>query len=346
MSNIFDFLKLINGLSEKTKSLSVLSSPLQIQMNELAKSSNINIQPDALSALMPISKLLANSSFQNSLISANKINESLNASMMTFSKALQNHDFQKISQSIKIPDSTLSAISNLVKQQEYLNGNLFKSLGVINSTSIAKTELSKIKNLNTAFSSLSSEIAKIASLNHDWNIIENFEDLTNEAIILSDQLTTDSTSLSPENFSIEFKSFLKLVEEFYLKYKDAGVLVLFIIDVILRFASLHQYYDFIKDKPEPATKLEVIELQKANTTILKSIEEVKGEISKNDKISFTSKKCKIKLKPNIKSLVINELPKDFEIIIVKKQPNWTLINFSDPKDGLPQTGWINIEDIK
>lgn len=346
MSNIFDFLKSMNELSEKTKSLSVLSSPIHIQMNELAKISNLNIQPNALAALMPISKLLTNTTFQNSLINANKINESLNIAMMPITKVFQNYDFQKISQSFTIPDSTISAISKLAKQQEHINKNLFSSLGVINSISIANKEVNKIKNLNTAFTSLSSEIAKIASLKQDWSIIEDFEDLTNDAIILSDQLTNDSSDSSLENFSIDFKSYLELVDEFYLKYKDAGIIMLFIIDVILRFASLHQYYDFIKDKPEPATQLEVKELQKTNTTILKSLEEVKGEISKKDKISFTNKKCQIKLKPNIKSLVINELSQGFEIIILKRQPTWTLINFSDPKDGLPQTGWINTKDIK
>ncbi|MFP3597864.1 hypothetical protein [Chryseobacterium sp. SIMBA_029] len=346
MSNIFDFLKSINDLSERAKSLNALSSSLHIQMSEMTKLSNINIQPNVLAALMPISKLITNNSFQNSLINVNKISDSINIATISITQVFHNFDFQKTNQSFTISDSTLSALSKLAKQQEDINKNLFGSLSSINSISIAASEINKIKNLNIAFTSLSSEIAKIASLNQNWNIIEDFEDLTTDAIFLSDQLVGEHNEVNIESFSIRFNFFLKSVEEFYQKNKEAGIIMLFVIDVILRFAGLHQYYDFIKDKPESATKIETTELKNTQTVIISTLEEVKKQISKKNKVSYTNKKCYIKLKPNSRAIVINELPKKYEIIILKTQPTWVLINFFDPNDGLPQTGWINAEDIK
>ena len=346
MSNIFNFMKSINELSEKTKSLNILSSPLHIQMMEMAKLSDITIQSNSLAALMPISKIITNSNFQNSLINTNKINDNLNFAMMPIAKAIQNSNFQKISNSFAVPNSTLSAISQLASQQEKINRNLFSSLSAISSISLALNEVHKIKNLNTAFTSLSTELAKLASANQNRDIIEDFENLTTEAIIFSDQLTEEYDPANSNNISVEFKSFLNSVEEFYKKNKEAGIILLCVIDILLRFAGLHQYYDFIKEKPEPAIKVEVNEIKNSQTTILKSLNEVKNQLSSKDKISYTNKNCQIKLKPNSRAVVINDLPINYEIVIVKTQPTWLLINYNDPKDGLPQTGWINKNDIK
>ena len=154
MSNIFDFMKSLNDLSEKTKSLNILTSPLHTQMIEMAKFSKINFQPTSLAALMPISKIISDSSFQNSLINANKINNSLHFAMMPMAELIQNNSLQKIGQTIAIPNSTLSAFSQLANHQEKINESLLSSLSSITSITIALNEVSKIKNLNTAFTSL------------------------------------------------------------------------------------------------------------------------------------------------------------------------------------------------
>lgn len=346
MSNIFDFMKSLNDLSEKTKSLNILRSPLHNQMIEMAKFSNINLQPNSLAALMSISKIISDSSFQNSLINANQINNSLNFGIMPMAKLIQNSRIQKIGQTIAIPNSTLSAFSQLAAQQEKINESLFASLSSINSISLALSEVNKIKNLNIAFTSLSAEIAKLASINQTWDIIEDFEDLTTEAVTLSNQLIEEYNPTITEENSNEFKLFLNSVEEFYKKHKDAGIILLFVIDVILRFAGLHQYYDFIKDKPEPATKIEFKEIKNSQATILRNLDEIKNQLNEKNKISYTNKNCQIKLKPNSRSSVINNLPENYEIVVVKIQPTWFLINYFDPNDGLPQTGWINKKDIK
>ena len=51
-------------------------------------------------------------------------------------------------------------------------------------------------------------------------------------------------------------------------------------------------------------------------------------------------KSEILLKPNKKSIKINNLPKNYLIEVLKKQPKWILIKYIDPKDGTPQMGWI------
>ena len=317
MSDMFEFMRSINELTEKIKSLNVSASPLQI------------------------SKVINDSSFQNSLINATKINDSIISSILLLPNVMQ-----KNNQSFALPKSTIDSISQLIFQQEKINRSLFVSLSAINSISISLNEVNKIKNLNIAFTSLSTELAKLASTRQNWKIIEDFEDLTSEAITLSEQSTNDYDSTTVNNFSDEFKSFLGSVEEFYLKYKEAGIILLFIIDVILRFAGLHQYYDFIKDKSKSATKSEINEVKNSQITILKNLEDVRQQISKKDKLSYTNKNCQIRLKPNSRSTIINNLTENYEIIVVKIQPTWLLINYTDPKDGLPQTGWINKNDIK
>ncbi len=345
MNIISDYIKSINQLAEKAKSLNALDSPMSLHMAELAKLSNITFRSDSLTALMPLSKIIIDSSFQKSLINSIKIQDGLNFAISPISKTLQNYDFKKINQSFALPNSTIDAILQLASQQENINKNLLSSLSGINSTSIAFNEVNKIKNLNIAFTSLSTELTKIASISQNWNLVKDFEELTTEAVILSNQLT-DEYSSSIKISIAEFKSLLNSVQEFYLKNKDAGIILLFLIDVILRFAGLHQYYDFIKEKPEPATRIEVNEIKDSQTVILESLKEIKQQIIEKNKISYTNKGCQIKLKPNSRSAVINHLPFNYEVVIVKIQPTWLLINYYDPKDGLPQTGWINRNDIK
>lgn len=343
MKEISEFLKSINQLSEKTNSLNILTSPLHKQFTELAKYSNLQAQNNTLFAFMSISKILVDNNFQNSLLNSAKLSSSL-AAMSSFTNLIQNNNLTKITETLTLPSTTLSAISKLSIQQESINKNLIASLTGISSLSNRIDEINKIKNLNLAFTSLSTELSKIASINQNWNIIEDFEELTSAAVHISDQIILDSNSDSDS--TIEFKLFLKSVEQFYIKYKDAGIILLFVIDVILRFAGLHQYYDFIKDKSEVAAVSDINEIKKSQSNILQSLEDVRQQINKAEKLSITNKISSIRLKPNIRSKVINELPKEYEILIVKHQPTWLLINYTDPNDGLPQTGWINKKDVK
>jgi len=42
----------------------------------------------------------------------------------------------------------------------------------------------------------------------------------------------------------------------------------------------------------------------------------------------------------MKSLVIEKLPADFEVIILQINHKWVYVSYLNPKDNLPETGWI------
>ena len=87
-------------------------------------------------------------------------------------------------------------------------------------------------------------------------------------------------------------------------------------------------------KPEYATKLEV------ETVIKEQFSLFERKLRENNEYRTTNRKCKVMIKPTIKSMIIETLPNDFEIVVLRVHHKWIYASYSSPKDNLPQTGWI------
>ena len=130
----------------------------------------------------------------------------------------------------------------------------------------------------------------------------------------------------------------------YSPYPPNGELL--IIDIILRFAGLHQYYDFLKQKPELPTKQEINQITIKQDSIVQFISAVNEQLKNAKEYRITNRECEIKLKPKTKTLSVSKLPVGFELIVLQVNHKWVLVSFFDPKDNLPQTGWIMKKHLK
>lgn len=229
-----------------------------------------------------------------------------------------------------IPQTTLDAITSINRQHEQLFGGL---RAITEALKIQSPAIAQINNLNFALSGISGQIASIAAQQRNWTIIDDFEEVTEQAIEFSESLTEEITEEQKRQFQI----LLTLVTTFVKKY---GVQGLLIIDIILRFAGFHQYYDFLQQKPELPTKLEVNQIAIKQDSIIQFIGAVNEQLKIAKEYRTTNRECDVKLKPKTKTLTVSKLPKDFELVILQVNHKWVLVSYFDPKDNLPQTGWI------
>lgn len=229
-----------------------------------------------------------------------------------------------------IPQTTLDAISSINRQHEQLFGGI---RAMTEALKIQSPAIAQINNLNFALSGISGQIAAIAAQQRNWSIIDDFEEVTEQAIEFSESLTEEVTEEQKRQFQI----LLTLVSTFVKKY---GVQGLLIIDIILRFAGLHQYYDFLQQKSELATKQEVNQIAIKQDSIIQFIGAVNEQLKIAKEYRITNRECEVKLKPKTKTLIVSKLPKDFELVVLQVNHKWVLVSYFDPKDNLPQTGWI------
>ena len=227
-----------------------------------------------------------------------------------------------------IPTHTINAMDMILKQQH----SLFAKTNAITATMNSAIGLTQLSSLQAALNSASSNIARIAASTNNWELIDNFEAVSEQAVELSDRLSEDF-QLSEETTRY-FNNLVDLVVAFIKKNRRAGVYSFLFIDMVIRVASLHQYYDFLKSKPEIASKEDV---KKLEVKLLRSIED---KLKDHKEYRITTSISKVYLKPRTKSIVIGTLHKNIEVIILQTRHKWIYVSFTDPKDNYSQTGWM------
>ena len=342
--DINELLNSITKINEKVN-FSLTNSSINSQLQELTKKSDFGINSQILGSMMPISQIIKSNQFNNFLESQKKISKSLTA-LNSFSTIWKQNSVPKI------PDSTIAALQGIVGLQNYAYLDALKTVG--NLPSITKLinpslEIQKISNLNVAFNSITSQLTEFALTKHNWEIIDDYESFVNEAVVFSENVSESSEI----EFSVHFANLFDKFKIYYEKNKETGVFIYKILGIMMLLASMHQYYDFLKAKPELATKENIAELkqdisqlkdsQKITFQYVKEFVDKKGDVRDEFKLI---RKSKISLKPNKKSRVINELPRNYTIEILKQQPTWILIKYIDPHDGILQVGWIRKENIR
>lgn len=232
-----------------------------------------------------------------------------------------------------IPQTTVDAITSINRQHEQLLGGI---RAMTEALKIHTPAITQINSLHYALSGISGQIAAIATRQKNWAIIDDFEQITEQSLDLSEALADEITDEQQR----QFQTILALVVSFFKKHKTLGVSALLIIDIILRFAGIHQYYGFLKEKPEPPTKTEVNQISIKKDSVLHFIRLVNKHLRQANEYRITNRTCEVKLKPKLKTLTLAKLPKDFEVIIIQIHHKWVYVSYFDPKDNLPQTGWI------
>lgn len=229
-----------------------------------------------------------------------------------------------------IPQTTLDAITSINRQHEQLFGNL-KS--ITQTLAIHQLPSSQINSWQFAISGISGQLAAIAASSKKWDLIDDFEAITEEAVSLNERIF-DENGITTEGLN-DLKEFFQRIEIKVDKIDaDANSLfwkLLTLLGFVLAFLS--EARNWIP-KPEYATKQEIETIIKEQFTIYEK------KLREDKEFRITNRICKVMSKPALKSLVIEKLPQDFEVTVLQVNHKWIYVSYFGPKDNLPQTGWI------
>jgi hypothetical protein len=229
-----------------------------------------------------------------------------------------------------IPQTTLDAISSINRQHEQLFGNLRSITEAINKN---QAVFNQINSWQFAISGISGQLAAIAASQKKWDLIDDFEEITEEAVSLNERIF-DENGVTKEGLN-ELKAFFQRIEIKVDKIDaDANALfwkLLALLSFII--AVMGEARNWLP-KPEYATKQEV------ETVIKEQFGIYEKKLKEDKEFRITSRVCKVMSKPRLKSLVIERLPIYFEVTVLQVNHKWVYVTYFSPVDNLPQTGWI------
>jgi hypothetical protein len=226
-----------------------------------------------------------------------------------------------------LPDSYTTTIASIARQHSQFFENSYKVWPMLSSP-IA----SQLANMQTALNGISGTIAKLTAQHQQWDLMRDFESASAQAIELSDVLVEES-ALSEEN-ETAFRTLVDFIVSFIKRNRKVGLHALRFVEVVIMIAALHQYYYFLKDKHNGATKQDIKSME------TRLLGEVSKRLSQEKELRMTNRLCRIYLKPRTKSMILLYLPKGVTVSILQVSHKWAFISFNDPRDNYAQTGWV------
>lgn len=229
-----------------------------------------------------------------------------------------------------IPKKTLDTISSISNQQE----KLFKDLKTVADTfNKNQTIFSQISNWQFAINSFSGQLAELAASQLKWNIIDDFEEITEEAVSLNERIF-DENGLTKNGLN-ELKDFFQRIEIKIDKIDgDANAIFWKLLAVLSFILTIIGEARNWSPKPEYATKQEVEAIIKEQFALYKM------RLNEHKEFRLTNRKCNVIAKPRLRSLIIDKLPVNFEVNILQTKHKWVYVSYLNPIDDLPHTGWI------
>lgn len=236
--------------------------------------------------------------------------------------------------------------STLLSSLDSINHNYFKafqSLGSIaNVASYHLHPAAQLSSVRFALNGLTKQMATIAAAQRQWSL---FDDLN----IFSKHVSEFVETLESErSWTDGVKEKWLLVVEYskkvYDKNKKVGRKAILILSILTIPTDVHQYVDFLRPKPELVTKENLQSFRQETIEDVRTI--VADEISKyfsnvlNEEKRVTMRPCKIRLKPSSGSYVVATVSEGFDVVVIQNNHEWSYVSYFDPKDNLPQSGWI------
>ncbi len=270
------------------------------------------------------------------LINANKMAMSITNSLWGMRETA---GMMSISQSIQkqlnfiIPPKTISVMDSIVNQHKQVWSMANSITNIVNSGNA----FAQMSSLQFALQNITGKITGIATFQQRWDLIDDFQEISNQALAISGNIE-DDLALTEED-SKSFQELLTFVYSVIKKHRKVGVYSIIFIDMVLRIASFHQYYDFLKSKPESATKTDLVKFEEI---LFKALEE---KLKSEKEYRITKRICKVHLKPKSKSVVLARLKSDSEVIVLQVTAKWVYISYTDD-DNLSLTGWVMKKYLK
>lgn len=228
------------------------------------------------------------------------------------------------------PQTTLDTITSISRHQDQLFSHLRSITEVLNKNQAA---FNQINSWQFAISDISRQLAAIVASQKKWDLIDDYEEITEEAVSLNERIF-DENGVTKEGIN-ELKEFFQRIEIKVDKIDaDANALFWKLLTLMGFILSVMGEARNWSPKAEYATKQEVEEIIKEQFGIYEK------KLKEDKEFQITSRVCKVMLKPQLTSLVVEKLPIDFEVTVLQVNHKWIYVSYFSTKDNLPQTGWI------
>ncbi len=256
--------------------------------------------------------------------------KSIQKQQMAFAPSASAIDALTKSMRYAIPQTTFDAITSINRQHQQLFGNL---RSIAEASSKNQSAFAKINNWQFAVSGISGQLASIAATQRKWDLIENFEEITEEAISLNGRIF-DNNGVTKEGLD-DLRAFFQRIEIKVDKIDaDANALFWKLLALLsFMLAVMGEARNWLP-KPEYATKQEVESLIKEQFSVYEK------KLKEGKEYRITNRVCFVMSKPRLKSIVIEKLPVAFEVTVLQVHHKWIYVSYFSKKDNLPQTGWI------
>lgn len=298
-------------------------------MKELDKSMSISELANLINdRLKPVNKLkefklqefYAKTESLNSILQANKLTD-----LHTISKALN------WKSKLDIATEKFETLSSIMQKHDKLFEN---SIGLQALSTLNKSH-AQLNLLQNSLKSFTGQLTELAAHKNRWDVIQDFDTISNETVLISNQIENNNNNNLCSDDLNEIKTFLKTIET-KIDQKDTDIFSIFlkIIAVIGFILALKSEYYISNSKPESVTKDDLEALKKE---LVQSLE-TKLNSRKIQKIINTN--CLVKLKPKLKSYTITKLTKNADVIVIQVSKKWAYISFINSSDNLQCTGWV------
>lgn len=228
-----------------------------------------------------------------------------------------------------IPTTALDLINSIGTQ----NSRLFEGMNTALEMSKSLIAATEIPNLKFAFSGLSAQLAHLASSQQNWDILEDFDEITEEAASINDRIIEEQ-GLSKENLDY-LNNFLSRIEiKIDNQDKSSSAVFWKVIALISFILAITSEIRNWAPKPEFATQEEV------DKTMTKYFSSFEKKLKEQKEYRIANRKCKVFLKPKSKSKVIADIEKGFEFVVLNVNHKWIYVSYLSPDDNLPETGWV------
>ncbi|MEN9910181.1 MAG: hypothetical protein RLZZ540_3340 [Bacteroidota bacterium] len=311
MNSLDAIIKSTNFAQKLNNQLSISNSMMQMIHSQ-------ELWQNKLSAMTMSDAIFKSIAQQQNLFSKNFVG------LDTLSKTLA-----KQASLFKIPDPTLDAIRGISQMQE----SLFDGLkGIASIGEIHKPYVNQINSLQIVMSGISGHIAAIAAQNNNWQLLDDFEEINEQAFEFVNNFSTETAFTESE--SIKFQQLIDNVFELIQKNKHLGKKAYNFLNLIVLIYGLYQIYDSFNPKPESFTKEDIVKFEK------KVLQAIELKFSDHKEYRTTNRISKVMFKPKTKTLIIATLPQKFNVIVLQINHKWAFISYINPKDNLMETGWV------
>jgi len=237
-----------------------------------------------------------------------------------------------------LPPTLFSTINEINDNYTRIYQNLnTKLLAALPSTHQPYT-LAELGNFKHVIKGLSAQMMAIVVAQKQWELLDDLSKISEQTGVFVEDLDYQA-GLSEDGKRI-LSELLKYISTTFEKNKKFTAKIISVLSLILNLMSIHQYYDFLKEKPEPALKKDISHLEDDLQSYKEQLKRIEDKLDQRNESRVTNRQCRVMLKPNLKSIVITVLPMGFEISILNENHKWLYVSFINPDDGLPQTGWV------